>query len=148
MRQQTGDTGGRCYFPKPTSELDLQDLVLFDDVTVCVEGVAGTVHADFQTQIAAWLGAIRKHRHLRRQTQTGNGWYRDAEDPALTSVHQPLTHCFGHVEGHPLVGPLGQHVLGGNVALLPNVFVWPQNLRSNNSQSETFILCWTPKEQN
>lgn len=49
---------------EPTSELHLQDFVLIvDDVTVCVEGVAGTVHADFQTQIAAWWGAIIKHRH-------------------------------------------------------------------------------------
>lgn len=49
---------------KPTSELHLQDLVfIVDDVTVCVEGVAGAVHADFQTQIAAWLEAIIKQPH-------------------------------------------------------------------------------------
>lgn len=44
---------------EPTSKLHLQDLLLtVDDVAVWVEGVAGTVHADFQTQIAAWLEAI------------------------------------------------------------------------------------------
>lgn len=39
---------------KPTFKLHLQHLVLIvNDVTIWVEGVAGTVHADFQTQISS-----------------------------------------------------------------------------------------------
>lgn len=59
---------------KPTSKLHLQDLVfIVDDVTVCVEGVAGTVHADFQTQIAAWLETIIKQRHYNSAANTLRG---------------------------------------------------------------------------
>lgn len=37
---------------KPTFKLHLQHLVLVvNDVTVWVEGVAGTVHTDLQTQV-------------------------------------------------------------------------------------------------
>lgn len=44
---------------KPTFKLHLQHLVLVvNDVTVWAEGVAGTVHTDFQTQIGSWLQTI------------------------------------------------------------------------------------------
>lgn len=44
---------------KPTFELHLQHLVLIvNDVAICVEGVAGAVHADFQTQISSWWQTI------------------------------------------------------------------------------------------
>lgn len=40
---------------KPTFKLHLQHLVLIvNDVSIWVEGVAGTVHTDFQTQISSW----------------------------------------------------------------------------------------------
>lgn len=42
------------YLATPTFKLDLQHLVLVvDDVTVGVEGVAGTVHADLQAQVGS-----------------------------------------------------------------------------------------------
>lgn len=44
---------------KPTFKLHLQHLVLVvNDVPVWPEGVAGTVHTDFQTQIGSWLQTL------------------------------------------------------------------------------------------
>lgn len=62
-------------------------------------------------------------------------WCLGLSDLGLTSVHQPFAHCFRHVKGDPLWGPFGEHVLGPNVALFPNVFVRPHNLQSNHKQS-------------
>lgn len=46
---------------KLTFKLHLQHLVLIvNDVTIWVEGVARTVHTDFQTQISSWLQTIIK----------------------------------------------------------------------------------------
>lgn len=46
----------------------------------------------------------------------------------LTSVHEPFPHRLSHVEGDPLGRAFGQHVLGCDVALFPDVFVGPHNL--------------------
>lgn len=58
-------------------------------------------------------------------------------DHRLTSVHQPFPHSFSHIKGDPFWGSSGQHVLGSNVALFPDVFVWPYNLQVNNKRSKT-----------
>lgn len=49
-------------------------------------------------------------------------------DLRLTSLHQPLPHCFGHIKGNPFCGTFGQHILGSNEALLSNVFISPHDL--------------------
>lgn len=53
-------------------------------------------------------------------------------DLSLTSVHQPFPHCFSHIKGDPFWSTSGQHILGSNVALFPNVFIWPYNLQGKN----------------
>lgn len=43
----------------PTFKLHLQHFTLVvNDVTIWAEGVAGTVHTDFQAQISSWLQTV------------------------------------------------------------------------------------------
>lgn len=51
---------------EPTFKLHLQHLVLIvNDVTIWVEGVAGTVHTDFQTQICSWWQNVVEKRTVK-----------------------------------------------------------------------------------
>lgn len=50
----------------------------------------------------------------------------------FTSVHQPFPYCLSHIKGDPFWSTSGQHILGCNVALFPNVFIWPNNLQGKN----------------
>ena len=47
----------------------------------------------------------------------------------LTSLHQPLPHRLGDVEGDPLRGSSGEDVLGSDVALFPDVLIGPKDLK-------------------
>lgn len=81
-------------------------------------------HWEFKTP-SSWVGTIIR-------------W--NDSDLGLTSVHQPFPHCFSHIEGDPLRSTFGQHILGCNVALFPNVLVWPHDLQSNYKQSVWKVL--------
>lgn len=125
----------------PTFKLHLQHLVLVvDDVAVGVEGVTGTVHADLQAQV----GSCRSSRSSVKSRLIGVAGIKLLP---LTSAVQPLAHRLGHVEGDPLSRTSGLHVLGGDVALLPDVSVGPQDLqgcRVTGSQTEFPLVMSRP----
>lgn len=72
-----------------------------------------------------WVGMMK----------TDASFWGDDKTLSLTSVNQPFPHCVSHIEGDPFSGSFGQHILGSDVALFPNVFIWPHNLQGKKTRS-------------
>lgn len=122
-------------FFSPTFKLHLQHFILIvNDVAIWVDGVAGTVYADFQTQVTSCMQTIMKdyqcilafffkavnslmfwNSYLFRgemhhyDFRSINRIISDTtnRDQSLTSVHEPFSHGFCHVEGDPFRRPFG-----------------------------------------
>lgn len=105
------------------------------------------MYADLQAQIGFWggkqeqrdVGGSRSPLKLLYPSFGMNPCYlaacalrfdaRSNRGVPLTSVHQPLSHGLGHIEGDPLRSSLGQDILAPDVALLGFGVVFLEDLR-------------------